>query len=155
MPWWSLTYKIIVCTRKSSLSLSPLHTHEHKQIQIAWGRQSRMDLGTSFRLDALIFWAGRALLCPQAFPNWPVEWVTYPDSNTVWQGDLETDVPCHWHDAVEEMASRVRTQYICVSTKTEGEGDREGNSMLEWQHWKEGGGGQWVVEVACVGVGGS
>lgn len=98
----------------SMLAKSPQHTHTHtdKQIQMAWGRQSRMDLGTSFRLDALIQ-ASPALLCPQAFPDWPVEWATYPDSNAVWQGDLETDVPCHWHGADEEMVSHEHT-VICV-----------------------------------------
>ena len=64
----------------------------------------------------------------------------------MWQGDLETDVPCHWHGAEEEMVSHVHKVY--VSIRTEGEGDREieclnGNvgRKKEEQQWVGGGSG--------------
>ena len=130
MPCCPLTYKFTFYACKISTTQTHTHTRTHtdKQIQMAWGRQSRMDLGTSFRLDALIQ-ASPALLCPQAFPDWPVEWATYPDSNTVWQGDLETDVPCHWHGADEEMVSHVRT-VICVCE--DGGRDRQREKLNAW-----------------------
>lgn len=82
-----------------------------------------------------------APLCPQAFPDRPIEWVTLPDSNTMWQRDLETDVPCHWRDADGEMVPDVHTD---MSTQTEGERDR----VLELRYWEEerrssGGWGWW------------
>lgn len=52
--------------------------------------------------------ASAALLCPRALLDWPVECATSPDSNSEWQLDLETDVPCHWRGAEEEMVSRIR-----------------------------------------------
>lgn len=87
---------------------------------------SRMDLGTSFRLDALTSESSPALLCPQAFADWPVEWATYPDSNAVWQGDLETDVLCHWRGAEEEMLSNLHTVYASIKT------ERRGRQREKW-----------------------
>lgn len=62
--------------------------------------------------------------------------MTYPDSNTLWQRDLETDVSCHWHGADEEMVSRVHAVYLSVRT----EGGREGEWMLDWRCWRKKGG---------------
>lgn len=91
-------------------------------------------------------------LCPQALPGWPLEWVTYPDSNTLWQRDLETDVSCHWHGSDEEMVSLVHAVYLSVRT----EGGREGGRVDAWlemlvEERRRGGGGWrrrlwWVVK---------
>ena len=37
----------------------------------------------------------------------------------MWQGDLETDVPCHWHGAEEELLSRTNTVYVSMKKKRE------------------------------------
>lgn len=42
----------------------------------------------------------------------------------MWQGDLETDVPCQWRGADEEMASP-RAHSVYVSMTTEGDGGTE------------------------------
>lgn len=135
MPLCPLTYKITVYACKILT--------KHTQTDTNGMRQARQDgPGDKFLPGRPHIQASSALLCPQAFPDWPIEWVTYPDSNTLWQRDLETDVPCHWHGADEEMVSRVHTVY--VSMKTEGEGDW----MLGWWCWEEerrssGGCGWW------------
>lgn len=105
-------------------------------------RQSKQDIpGDKFPAECPHIPASPALLCPRAFLDWPVEWATQPDSNSVWQGDLETDVPCHWHGTENEMVSCVHTVYI--SMKTKGEKDRERNCMLELRVRRRSSGGWW------------
>lgn len=77
-------------------------------------------------------------VCPQAFPGWPIEWVTYPDSNTLWQRDLETDVSCHWRGADEEMVSRLHALYLSLRTEGGGRsgcltGDVGGRKEERWR----------------------
>lgn len=129
---------------------SDLQTHacksltKHTQTDTNGTRQARQDgPGDKFPPGRPHTPASSTPLCPQAFPGWPIEWVTYPDSNTLWQRDLETDVSCHWHGTDEEMVPRVHAVYLSVRT----EGGREGEWMLDWRCWRKKGG-------AVVGVGG-
>lgn len=100
---------------------------------------SRTDPGTSLRLDALICEPFLPCFAHRPFPGRPVEWATYPDNNTVWQRDLETDVPCHWRGAGEDMVPHMHT--VCVSLRTHTHTDRDW--MVEWWFWV----GDWVVEL--------
>lgn len=78
MPWCPLTYKITVYACKILT--------KHTQTDTNGMRQARQDgPGDKFPPGRPHIQASSALLCPQAFPDWPIEWVTYPDSNTLWQ----------------------------------------------------------------------
>lgn len=118
---------------------------KHTQTDTNGTRQARQDRpGDKFPPGRPHTPASSTPLCPQAFPGWPIEWVTYPDSNTLWQRDLETDVSCHWHGADEEMVSRVQAVYLSVRT----EGGREGGRVDAWlemleEERRSGGGFGW------------
>lgn len=129
---------------------SDLQTHacesltKHTQTDTNGTRQARQDgPGDKFPPGRPRTPARSTPLCPQAFPGWPIEWVTYPDSNTLWQRDLETDVSCHWHGADGEMVSRVHALYLSVGTDR-----REGGRVDAWlemleEERRSGGGCGW------------
>lgn len=89
------------------------HTHMCTQIQNGMKQAKQDGPGDKFPPGRPQIRASPALLWPQAVPDRPVERETYPDSNSVWQGDLETDVLCHWRGAEEEMVSPC-AQYMCL-----------------------------------------
>lgn len=100
---------------------------KHTQTDTNGTRQARQDgPGDKFPPGRPHTPASSTPLCPQALPGRPLEWVTYPDSNALWQRDLETDVSCHWHGSDEEMVSLVHAVYLSVRT----EGGREGSGCL-------------------------
>lgn len=72
----------------------------------------------------------------------------------MWQGDLETDVPCQWRGAEEEMVPHVHTVYICVyEDRRERETERETERLSGDVGEEEGGAavGGWVVVEVVVG----
>lgn len=132
MPWCPLTYKLML----ARASQNRYKWHEAGKAGWTWGQVSAWTPSYSP--------ASSTPLCPQAFPGWPIEWVTYPDSNTLWQRDLETDVSCHWHGADEEMVSHAHAVYLSART----EGGREGGRVDAWlemleEERRSGGGCGW------------
>lgn len=136
-----------------ALAPSDLQTHgcqsltKHTLTDTNGTRQARQDgPGDKFPPGRPHTPASSTPLCPQAFPGWPIEWVTYPDSNTLWQRDLETDVSCHWHGADEEMVSLVHAVYLSVRT----EGGRESGRLAGDVGRKEERRRRWRVRAAVV-----
>lgn len=139
MPCCPLTYKLML----ARASQNRYKWHEAGKAGWTWGQVSAWTPSYTP--------ASSTLLCPRAFPGWPIEWVTYPDSNTLWQRDLETDVSCHWHGADEEMVSRAHAVYLSARTEGGRERGRESGCLTgDVGGRKEE---RWWVRVAAVAEG--